>query len=72
MDAIESLKAVRREASEAAASIDAKIRDKLLKRARKHGMTSGGEAAELAEVWKQAASKTKRLHLEHSRHKKQH
>jgi hypothetical protein len=36
--------------------------DRLLKRARKHGVTEA-EAIELTEAWKRAARKTKRLHL---------
>ena len=63
MDATEALKAACREASEATAKIDARIRDKLLKRARKHGMRES-EVADLAEAWKSAAKKTKRLHLQ--------
>jgi hypothetical protein len=49
-------------AAEAVARIDSRIRDKLLKRARKHGMTDR-EAVELAEAWKQAAENTKYLQL---------
>ena len=51
-------------ASEAAALSDAKIRSKLVKRARKHGMTEA-EGIELAEAWKRAAKHTKHLHLGH-------
>jgi hypothetical protein len=40
----------------------ARIRDRLLKRARKHGVTEA-KAIELTEAWKRAARKTKRLHL---------
>ena len=56
------LQATRRAASEAAARIDANIKTKLVKLARKHGMTEV-EAIELAEAWKCAARRTKRLHL---------
>ena len=41
---------------------DARIRAKLIKFTRKHGMTEA-EAIELAEAWKCAARRTKRLHL---------
>jgi hypothetical protein len=64
------LQAMCRAASEAADHIDAKIRDKLLKRARRLGMTTNErEVTELVEVWKQAAKHTKRLHLGHGQHK---
>ena len=42
------------------ARIDAEIRDKLVKHARKHGMTDR-EAVELDEAWKQAAKHTNKL-----------
>src|SRR5262245_38695878 len=58
------LQAACRAASEAAARSDAKIRTKLVKRARKHGMTEA-EGIELAEAWKRAARHTKHLHLGH-------
>ena len=48
-----TLKAARAAAKEVA-RIDAKIRKKLIKRARKHGMTEA-EAIELAETWTHAA-----------------
>ena len=60
-----TLKAARAAAKEVA-RIDAKIRKKLIKRARKHGMTEA-EAIELAEAWKHAMSP--KLHLGSSRHK---
>jgi hypothetical protein len=69
MDATEALKAASIEASEAVAHIDARIKDKLLKRARKHGMTDEREVTELVEAWKRAARKTKRLQLGHGQHK---
>src|SRR5215470_15740507 len=53
-----------RAASEAAARSDAKIRTKLVERARKQGMTEA-EGIELAEAWKRAARPTKHLHLGH-------
>jgi hypothetical protein len=52
MDAT-TLKAARAAAKEVE-RLDAKIRKKLLMRARKHGMTEA-EAIELAETWKHAA-----------------
>jgi hypothetical protein len=55
---------------EAVARIDARIRDWLLMRARKHGVTEA-EAIELTEVWKRASRKTKPLHLVDGRHKRQ-
>jgi hypothetical protein len=54
MDTTEALKAARLEASKAATSIDAGGKDKLLKHARKHGMTDGREVTELVEAWKRA------------------
>jgi hypothetical protein len=62
-----TLKAARA-ATKEVARIDAKIRKKLLKRARKHGMTEA-EAIELAETWKHAARHTEHLHLGSGRHK---
>jgi hypothetical protein len=59
MDTAEALKAARLEALEAAAQIEARINDKLLKRARKHGMTDEREMTELVQAWKQAARHTK-------------
>jgi hypothetical protein len=67
MDAIEALKAARIDASNEAARIDAKVKNKLLKRARKHGMTNESEVAELVEAWKRAAKKHQ--HLGHDRRK---
>ena len=61
---------IRLEALEAVARIDARIRDWLLMRARKHGVTEA-EAIELTEVWKRASRKTKPLHLVDGRHKRQ-
>jgi hypothetical protein len=63
MDATEALKAARMEAAKVAASIDARVKDKLLKRARKHGMTDEREVTELVEAWKRAARPTKHLDL---------
>jgi hypothetical protein len=68
MDTTEALKAARLEASKAAARIDAGIKDKLLKRARKHGMTGEREVTELVEAWKQAARHTKHLHRGDKKH----
>ena len=62
-----TLKAARAAAKEVA-RIDAKIRKKLIKRARKHGMTEA-EAIELAEAWKHSARPTEHLHLGSGRHK---
>ena len=50
-------KDLRLAAVEAVARIDARITEKLRKRARKHGLTDR-EADALAEAWKQAAKKT--------------
>ena len=63
------LHAACRAASETAARIDARIKTKLVRRARKQGMTNEGEVIALVEAWKQAAQPTKRLHLGHHRHK---
>ena len=60
-----TLKAARAAAKEVT-RIDARIRKKLLKRARKHGMTEA-EAIELAEMWKHAAWPNP--HLGSGRHK---
>jgi hypothetical protein len=54
----EVVNAARREVSKA----DARVRERLLRRARKHGL-SEAEAAELAETWKRAARPTRRLDL---------
>jgi hypothetical protein len=54
------LKAAGRAASQAAAQIDARIKTKLVRRARKHGMTED-EGIELAEALKRAARHTKHL-----------
>jgi hypothetical protein len=63
MDPTEALKAARLAASMAAARIDAGVKDKLLKRARKQGITDEREVAELIDAWKRAARHTKRLPL---------
>ena len=55
MSARLTLKAACLEGSEAAAHIDARVRDKLLKRARKQGIVNQEQAIELVEAWKQAA-----------------
>jgi hypothetical protein len=47
------------------ARIDAQVRDKLLKRARKHGMVNQDEVIELVEAWKRAAARVDRKHLQH-------
>jgi hypothetical protein len=60
MSTTDQLRAVSREASEAAARIDAKIKDTLLKRARKQGMTNQDEAIGLIEAWKRATRERKR------------
>ena len=57
------LHAACRAASETAARIDARIKTKLVKHARKHRM-SAAEGTELAEALKRAAKHTKRLHLD--------
>jgi hypothetical protein len=67
MDAKEALKAACQTASAEAARIDANVRDKLLKRARKHGMTNESEVAESVEAWKRAAKN--HPHLGHDRRK---
>jgi hypothetical protein len=69
MDATEWLKAACFGAQEEVLHINRKIRDKLLKRARKQGLTDEAEAIKLIEAWKRAARKTKRLHHGHGRHK---
>jgi hypothetical protein len=56
------LNAIRNETAAAVASIDAKVRDKLLKRARKQGMSNEAEVIELVNAWKHSAKKTKRWH----------
>ena len=63
------LQATSRAAAEAVARIDARIKDKLTKRARKQGMTDEREVTELVEAWKRAAKHTKHLGSGHSRHK---
>ena len=50
------------------ARIDARVRDKLLKRARKQGMVNQDEIIELVEAWKGAAARVDR-HRKHGRHK---
>jgi predicted small metal-binding protein len=62
------LQTANRTASEAAARIDAEIKTRLVKHARKHGMTEA-EGMDLAEAWKQASVVTERLHLGPGRHK---
>jgi hypothetical protein len=59
-------------AAEVVAHIDAKVRDKLLKRARKQGLTNEA-GTELAEAWKRAAKKTRHLHGHdlHNGHRKE-
>jgi len=57
------LQAASRAASEAAARIDAMVKTKLVKQARRYGMTEA-EGIELAEAFKRAARNTKRLHLD--------
>jgi hypothetical protein len=42
------------------ARIDAQVRDKLLKRARKQGMVNQDEIVELVEAWKRAAERVDR------------
>jgi hypothetical protein len=69
VDATEALKAACQTASAEAAYIDAKISDKLLKRARRLGMTNEREVTELVEAWKRAARHTKRLHLKRGHNK---
>ena len=61
MDTTEALKAACLEASDVATHIDAKIRNMLLKRARKQGMTDEGEVVALIEAWKRAVQHTKHL-----------
>ena len=65
---MDALKATYLEASEEVARIDARISDKLLKRARKQGMTSQDEAIKLVELWKRAAARTDRKHRRHKGH----
>jgi hypothetical protein len=50
MDAIEALRAACIEASEAAARIEASVKDRLLKRAQAHSMTEA-QAFDCAEAW---------------------
>ena len=52
------------------ARIDAQVRDKLLKRARKQGMTNQDEIIELIEAWKRAAARAskRRKHGPHKGH----
>jgi hypothetical protein len=50
------------------ARIDARVRDKLLKRARKQGMVNQDEIIELTEAWKRAAARVTK-HRKHDRHK---
>jgi hypothetical protein len=66
MDATEALRAASAATADLVAAIDAKVRDRLVKRARKHGL-SQDEAIKHVAAWKTAARKTKHLHL--GRHK---
>jgi hypothetical protein len=50
------------------ARIDARVRDKLLKRARKQGMVNQDEIIKLVEAWKCAAAPIDRRR-KHDRHK---
>jgi hypothetical protein len=50
------------------ARIDARVRDKLLKRARKQGMVNQDQIVELVEAWKRAATPIDK-HRKHDRHK---
>ena len=52
------LEAARVAAMKTAARIDINVKAKLLKRARKHGVTNQDETVALAEAWKRAARKT--------------
>jgi hypothetical protein len=65
---MDALKAMHLEALEEVACIDARIRDKLLKRARKQGMTSQDEVIKLVEVWKHAVARIDRKHHQHKGH----
>jgi hypothetical protein len=62
---MDALKAMHLGALEEVARIDARVRDKLLKRAHKQGMTSQAEVIKLIEVWKRAAARTDRKHHKH-------
>jgi hypothetical protein len=62
------LQAAARAAAKAVEQIDAKVKTKLMKRARRQGMTNEGEVTALVQAWKQAAKHTKRLHLGHGHH----
>jgi hypothetical protein len=62
-----TLKAACLEAAEAAASIDALVRDKLLKRVRKQGIVSQDEAIELVEAWRHAARDPRKRKKHHKR-----
>ena len=59
---MDQLKATCQETAAAVASIDAKVRDKLLKRARKQGITNEVEAIELVKAWKRGAAPVERGH----------
>jgi len=65
------LQAASRAAAEAAARIDARVKNTLMKRARKQGITDEREVTELVEAWKRAAKHTKHLGLGHSQHEEQ-
>jgi hypothetical protein len=56
-------------ASEATVRIDAKVKNTLMKRARRQGMIDAREVTELVDAWKRAARHTKRLHRERGRQK---
>jgi hypothetical protein len=55
-----ALKTRNLEALQEVARIDARIRAKLLKRARKQGVNSQAELVNLVEMWKRAAARTDR------------
>jgi hypothetical protein len=65
---MDALKAIHPEALEEVARIDARVRDRLLKRARKQGMTSQDEVIKLVEVWNRAAARADRKHRQHKGH----
>jgi hypothetical protein len=56
MDASEALRAACLLASEATVHIDAKVRAKMLKRAKKFGMTADQDMLKLIEAWKAAGN----------------
>jgi hypothetical protein len=63
------LQAASRAAAEEVARINARIKTKLMKRARRQGLSNEREVTDLVEAWKQAAKHTKRLHLGQGLHK---